>query len=283
MITIEKINNIQVQPIKVKEPVFKSNPHLFDFFFQVCLLVGNRGFGKTTLALNLIELQKSYIDKIYVVSPNAKTDLKVMAVLSKLPHDLYDILTNDVVEDIKEDIDKRIERYDDGKKLYKLIKKVQKQKLPRLTEDEMDFLDSIDNDDVDEMLELVKKGRPPTSVLWIDDQVGTNLIHKKEGELVKMVIKNRHRYLTCIFGTQNLKSISPPIRKCASVLFIAPTMDKKYRQDIFIELEGVVKTFENFSEIMDEVGKEPYQFLSVFNNGKHSDLRINLDRKISLL
>jgi len=132
------------------------------------------------------------------------------------------------------------------------------------------------------MLELVKKGRPPTSVLWVDDQVGTNLIHKKEGELVKMVIKNRHRYLTCIFGTQNLKSISPPIRKCASVLFIAPTMDKKYRQDIFIELEGVVKTFDNFNEIMDEVNKQPYQFLSVFNNGKQSDLRINLDRKITL-
>ena len=59
-------------------------------------------------------------------------------------------------------------------------------------------------------------------------------------------------------------------------------MDKKYRQDIFIELEGVVKTFDNFNEIMDEVNREPFQFLSVFNNGKQSDLRINLDRKITL-
>ena len=151
-----------------------------------------------------------------------------------------------------------------------------------MSDEEQDFLEELKDDDIPEMLELVKKGHPPTSVLWIDDQVGTNLIHKKEGELVKMVIKNRHRYLTCIFGTQNLKSISPPIRKCASVLFIAPTMDKKYRQDIFIELEGVVKTFDNFNEIMDEVNKQPYQFLSVFNNGKHSDLRINLDRKITL-
>ena len=282
MLNIEQINNIKVEPIKVKEPNFKSNPDLFPFWFQVMLLVGNRGFGKTTLALNLLELQKQYIDMVYVVSPNAQTDLKVMAILKDLPHRLYEILTNQVVEDIKEDIDRRIKLYDDGTKLYKLIKRVQNQKRPKLTDEEQDFLEEIKDEEIPDMLELVKKGRPTTSVLWVDDQVGTNLIHKKEGELVKMVIKNRHRYLTCIFGTQNLKSISPPIRKCASVLFIAPTMDKKYRQDIFIELEGVVKTFDNFNEIMDEVNREPFQFLSVFNNGKQSDLRINLDRKITL-
>lgn len=282
MIEIKKINNIKVEPIKVKEPVFKSNPDLFPFWFQVILLVGNRGFGKTTIALNLLELQKEYIDRLYVVCPNAKTDLKVEAVLKNMPTIMYEFLTEEVVKDIQIDIDRRIQQYEDGKLLYKLIKRVQKQKIPKLSDEEQDFLEELNDDDIPIMLEMVKKGRPPTSVLWIDDQVGTNLIHKKEGELVKMIIKNRHRYLTCLLGTQNLKSISPPIRKCSSVLFIAPTMDKKYRQDIFIELEGVVKTFENFNEIMDEVNKKPYQFLSVFNNGKQSDMRINLDRKISI-
>lgn len=282
MIEIEKINNIKVEPIKVKEPVFKSNPDLFPFWFQVILLVGNRGFGKTTIALNLLELQKEYIDRLYVVCPNAKTDLKVEAVLKNMPTIMYEFLTEEVVKDIQIDIDRRIQQYEDGKLLYKLIKRVKTQKNPKLSDEEQDFLEELNDDDIPIMLEMVKKGRPPTSVLWIDDQVGTNLIHKKEGELVKMIIKNRHRYLTCLFGTQNLKSISPPIRKCSSVLFIAPTMDKKYRQDIFIELEGVVKTFENFNEIMDEVNKKPYQFLSVFNNGKQSDMRINLYRKISI-
>lgn len=281
VLNIEKINNIAVKAIEVKEPSFPCNPELFPFWFQVVLLVGNRGFGKTTLALNMLELEKNYIDMVYVISPNAKTDLKVMKVLDTMPHKLYDTLTEDVVEDIKNDIDRRIQLYNDGKRLQKLLAKLPS--VPKAVEDsDIEFIERLDENTIPEMFNLLRRRHPPTSVLWIDDQVGTSLIHRKEGELVKMVIKNRHRYLTCMLGTQNLKSISPPIRKCASVLFIAPTMDKKYRQDIFTELEGVVKTFDIFNEIMDEVNKNPYQFLSVFNNGKQSDLRINLDRKITL-
>ena len=81
VLNIEKINNIAVKAIEVKEPSFPCNPELFPFWFQVVLLVGNRGFGKTTLALNMLELEKNYIDMVYVISPNAKTDLKVMKVL----------------------------------------------------------------------------------------------------------------------------------------------------------------------------------------------------------
>ena len=143
-------------------------------------------------------------------------------------------------------------------------------------------LENINENDLDEMLKLYSKGRPPNSTIFVDDMAGSNILHKKEGRLVKFVIKNRHRYTTFIIAVQNLKSISAPIRKVASVLFIANTLDKNYRKDLYEIVQGAIPDFETFEELMNELGKEKYSFLSIYNNGHSSDVRINLNKKIHL-
>ena len=276
MITLEQINNIKIEEIKVKEPKFRSHPDIFNWFFQVILLIGNRGMGKTTISLNLLRLQRPHIDKLYILSPNANTDRKILEVIKDFDYDLYDELTEEIIDNIKEDIDRRIKLYQDAEKLYKIIKK--KKKI--LTEEDEDFLEDLDIEDIEQMIELYKKGRPPTSTIWLSDMVGHKLLHDRNGPLVKMIIKNRHRYLTALIETQNMKSVAPPIRKCASVFMIAPTMDYNYRKQIYEEVEGVIPTLELFHEILDKVAETPHQFLTIFNDGSTKQITINLDKKI---
>lgn len=277
MITLEQINNIKIKPIKVKTPIFPSNPNIFPWWFQVCLLCGQRGMGKTTISLNLLKLQKPYIDKVYILSPNIKTDQKVKKVIKNFEFELFEELTNEIIEEIKDDIDQRIALYQNGLILYNLIKKKPK----TLTDQEEAFLNDLDIELVDDMLEVVSRGRPPTSVLWVSDMVGHKLLHDRNGELVKLIIKNRHRYTTVIIETQNMKSVAPPIRKCASVFMVAPTMDFNYRKQIYEEIEGCIPNFELFNEIMDKVAEMPHSFLTIFNDGLRKDVLINLDKKIN--
>ena len=277
MLKLEQINKIKIEEIKVEEPIFQSHPDIFKWFFQVILIIGNRGMGKTTISLNLLKLQKPYIDKLYILSPNANTDKKIVEIIKDFNYELYDELTEEIIDHIKDDIDRRIKLYQDGERLYKLIKKKKK----TLTEEEEEFLEDLDIEDIEEMMTLYKKGRPPTSCLWLSDMVGHKLLHDRNGPLVKMIIKNRHRFLTALIETQNMKSISPPIRKCASVFMIAPTMDYNYRKQIYEEVEGVIPTLELFHEILDKVAETPHQFLTIFNDGKTKQITINLDKKIS--
>ena len=277
---VEQINTIKIQSIKVKEPKFSYNEDLPPFWFQVIGLIGGRGFGKTTLSCNILQLQKPYIDKLYVVSPNISTDKKVMEVVKKFDYILKEDLTPEILKEIYDDIDRRIELYQTGERLYKLIKRIKKEKIDVLDNDDEMFIDSLDEDTADEAIRLLKKGRPPTSVLWLSDMVGNKLFHKHDGELVKGIIKNRHRYMSVLMETQNLKSIAPPVRKCVSIFLIAPTLDRSYMKQIYEEVQGAIPTFDDFVKVMEEVGSKPYQFLMIFNNGVQRDVRINFDRRI---
>jgi hypothetical protein len=277
---VEQINTIQIRSIKVKEPKFLYNEDLPPFWFQVIGLIGGRGFGKTTLSCNILQLQKPYIDKLYVVSPNISTDKKVMEVVKKFDYILKEDLTPEILKEIYDDIDRRIELYQTGERLYKLIKRIKKEKIDVLDKDDEMFIDSLDEDTADEAIRLLKKGRPPTSVLWLSDMVGNKLFHKHDGDLVKGIIKNRHRYMSVLMETQNLKSIAPPVRKCISIFLIAPTLDRNYMKQIYEEVQGAIPTFDDFIKVMEEVGSKPYQFLMIFNNGVNRDVRINFDRRI---
>lgn len=278
---IEKINNIEVKAIKVQKPVFPSNPDIFPFWFQVILLCAERQFGKTTLVLNLLKLERPYIDYIYVISPNSKTDPQVLEGLKGFNYTIHDDLTEQLVKEIEDDLDYKIELYQKSIKLMKLIKSLNNRKRD-LDDEEIELLDNIDEEELDTMLKLYKKGRPPCSVLWIDDMAGSELLHKDNGPLVKLIIKNRHRYLVPIICVQNLKSFAPSLRRNSSVVFIAPTINIDYRKDLYSIVGGAFPNFRKFEEVMDAVGKEPHGFLSVYTKGITTDIRLNLDKKISI-
>lgn len=278
-ITLETINNIKINEIKVKKPHFPSNPDLPPFFFSILVMCGGRGFGKTNLSLNMLKLQAPYIDNVIIISPNSKSDPQVLEGLKGFQYKIYDDLTEDIVQEIETEIDNRIDLYLNAVKLIKLIKKLNS-KNPQFSDEEIETLEKMDTNNLEEMLKLYKKGRPPNTVLIVDDCMGSNILHQNQGQFVKLLIKNRHRYLVPIILIQNLKSLSAPIRKVANWLFFAPTMDENYRKDLYSIVQGAIPTYHIFSELMDNVAKEKYSFLSVYNNGTHhSDVRINLNKK----
>ena len=211
--------------------------------------------------------------------------------VEKFDYDLHEDLNDDILNDIYHDIDRRIDLYQVGERLYKLVKHLKKvdkgglrgtsPPIETLNKDDEDFIEALDEETVDEAISLFKRGRPPTSVLWLSDMVGNKLFHKHDGNLVKGIIKNRHRYMSVLLETQNLKSIAPPVRKCVSLFLIAPTMDKNYMKQLYDEVQGAIPTFDDFCEIMSEVASKPYQFLMIFNNGVNRDVRINFDRRIN--
>jgi hypothetical protein len=231
--------------------------------------------------LNLLNLERPYIDYVYVISPNSNTDPQVLEGLKGFNYTIHDDLTEELVREIEKDLDYKIELYQKSVKLMKLIKSLNNRKRD-LDDEELELLETINENELDTMMALYKKGRPPCSVMWIDDMAGSELLHKDNGPLVKLIIKNRHRYLVPIICVQNLKSFAPSLRRNSSVVFVAPTINKDYRKDLYNIIGGAFPNFSKFEEVMDLVGQEPHGFLSVYTKGTTTDLRLNLDKKITL-
>jgi hypothetical protein len=281
---IEKINNFEIQnlDIKDKEVLKTSDKCPPGFHYGVHLVAGGRGYGKTTFVLNLLleQYKAGAFNNIYIISPNIETDKKTMYILDKIQVDkkIYNDLTNEIVKEIRDDLDEKISNYNKDLEEIKILKQIAKYKNPsKIPAELIEELSKIDFKD-EEYYKNVKK---PLSVLYIDDMLGNKIMTHPSSSLSKLVSINRHKFLTCFISLQDMKSISPRIRKCASHYIIAPSPNIDYLKALHAEICGVIHTFEDFQNLIKETNKIPYQFIIIYINGPYSKVFINFNRLVT--
>lgn len=280
---INKVNNLSsfYQEKHKKSLKFPHNKKLWDSFYLTAIY-GNRGAGKTCSVLSLLSHQLSVLDKnfkVYFISPTAGNDSKVVDFMDKyegkveLIDDLDEGIFNDVVDDIKA----RIQKWEDFKKLSKLLLKFY---LGKATPEEEVILEAHNFMD-DEEWRQFNLAHKPISFLIIDDFAGDKFLSNRSSPLVKFAIKHRHFFTHMYLLLQNYTSLSNAIRRNINLIMLFPSRDRKLYDFVYQEVAGLFENKEQFLEIMNEVEKKPYQFLTIYYDTK-KELRVNFDRKIEL-
>lgn len=246
---------------------------------QQVLCNGARGSGKTVAVVNLIK--KLNYDRIFLVSPTAKSNNAILSMLAIDPEDMYED-TDDItiVEQIKEKILEEAELYDKYHKEMERYKQFQKYLNKNLT--------GIPNDLLFEFYDFSTKQfknppehwlngrRPMMCILW-DDILGSKLFSKGIRSLNNLAILHRHlapveaegggalgvsNYFLTQSYTIQTGGISKAIRNNCTSLILFRTKNEKEYQQIEDEIAGEVGK-EVFKKVYDYAVDEPHSFLFV--------------------
>ncbi len=168
------------------------------------LLVGGVGSGKTTLCLNLLQIDREKggfrkaFNQIYVVSPTAKYDDKFGRLIDEVNYEgnYYQECTDETIGEI-------IEKLEGYNEMFKRDKK--------------------------------NKGKKPSSLVIIDDCVDS-FSRKRMSRLAKLVLTLRHLKTSVFIMSQKLVSIPPLIRAQARAISFFPTLNRKEEQALVNEI-----------------------------------------------
>ena len=185
-----------------------------NFLYLCC---GGIGSGKSTIVLNLLELDKSIggfkkaFNRIYVVSPTSNQDGKFSRLIEEVSEDgnYFDECTNDNISEIMEKIKAFNEKFvsDQEKENDKLKAKHKKP----------------------------KKIEIPSSLVIIDD-CADSFSKKRNNKLNKLVLTLRHLKTSVFILSQKLNAIPPIIRGQARCITFFPTLNSKEEQTLIDEI-----------------------------------------------
>lgn len=277
----EKLNSLKIEIPNVDYKKIESHPDLPKFYHLSCIY-GSRGQGKTAVCSNIIKLEKPYVDKIYWFSSTAEADPKIKALIGndKVQYiEEFNAKTlQEILDDMKQQIDDHNEEYAERKLLYKYYKKFGK-----IDENiiinlyERGLIKSIDKDFRYDYWEM--KPNPVFSMV-IDDELDNPLLSKRTNNFFnRFLIKHRHYPFFCniYILVQNYSGLNNTIRRNQQQIILFPTQDKRLLKFIHEEIAGFFD-FDKFTEIMRFIEQKPYSFLFIDKETK--SIRRNLDEKI---
>lgn len=198
---------------------------------HVWLIVGGRGSGKTTTALNVLDTRRGEYDLIFLVSKTAKSDSKSKKMLAELLEELDEDnqFATTLDEETATDIIERIQQFNaayDGK----------------------------------------RKGGPRHLVV-LDDQL-SNIRQGQRSVVNDLVVNSRHLRMSLWVLTQQLRSVPPLWRANAQLISIWPTASTKEHKALFEELDNIpeaqLKQYLSFAHQADGKGK-PFLHINVFD------------------
>jgi len=274
----KNLSNLAIEIPKGDAFAYETDPLLPKCHQQV-LCIGKRGSGKTVAVVNLIK--KLNYDRIFLVSPTAKSNTAILSMLAIDPNDMYED-TDDItiVEQIKEKVLEEAELYDKYHREMERYKEFQKYLNKNLT--------GIPNDLLFEFYDFSTKqfknppehwlnGRRPMMCILFDDILGSKLFSKGIRSLNNLAILHRHlgpveaegggalgisNYFLSQSYTVTVGGISKAIRNnCTSLILFRTKNEKEYSQ-IEDEIAGEVGK-ETFKKVYDYAVDEPHSFLFV--------------------
>lgn len=286
----DKINNLKTGEIKVKGgydfPTYKTTG---DNSFFLGIIGGTRNSGKSTMVLNLIDIEKEIMlkgkNKVYFISPTA--DAKVKSFAEKYP-DNFEIvpeLSKQHVKTVLEEIEEGLKDWRELFLLSKTIKKFKKGEV--LTDDELELLELHNFGETDALKGFNEK-HPPISTMVIDDSAVSPLISQSQSRdgkfFLQFVIRHRHPpyYCNIFILTQHLKLVMRPIRVNCNLVVIFPFRDVSIYESVFKEYSTLFKNkIENFLNIMNEIEtRDNHSFCTIYYD-KVRFVRINLDETVT--
>ena len=203
-----------LKPLDNQVNLNKNAPFPSSNFLYLCC--GGIGSGKSTIVLNLLELDKDLggfrkaFNKIYVVSPTSNQDGKFHRLIKEVEQDgnYYEDCSNDNITEIME----KIKAFND------------------------DFQMNPKN-----------KKKSPSSLVIIDD-CADSFSKKRNNKLNKMVLTLRHLKTSIFILSQKLNAIPPIIRGQARCITFFPTLNSKEEQTLIDEI-NIDKTL--FKKLID--------------------------------
>jgi len=273
----KKVNDIRVKNLNFKNPykwpTYSNTTQ--DNSFVLGLISGIRNAGKSTLALNFIELEKDNLlkgsSKVYFVSPTK--DQKVEYFIEKYPEhfEYVDELTKENLEKVLKEIKERVEDWKDKHDTFELLNKYLNN--PKtLTFEELDYLENMNYLQDDDDIEQFNFDHPPLSTLILDDSVGVPMIceaRSKDGRwFQRFVLRHRHfpYYCNVLILSQHIKGICKYYRTNANWTVLFPFRDYNVLKSVFDEYSVLFNNnLDNFLKLMEDIRlKNNHSFCSIY-------------------
>ena len=290
MIIEEQITNLPTPSFKINksnEPQSK-NLNLPPLFFS-CLIVGSKNSGKSyamTSLLKMFEENPIYDNKgneleqrIILFSPTALNESNIIFKnLKNLSiEDIHLEYTDEILEDILEDIKSHIDDVNEYEKYLKALNKFNNSN-DDLNDDEYWLL--FNNN----FLPIEEKKHIITHICF-DDLIGDKQVFKKsrDGGLVKFLLKHRHLYTNIFITTQYISAIPPIIKNNIDVfcLFKYANLNDIINK-FYPSVSGII-TENQFKELYLHSSKEKFNFLAIIaHNALKGRLLIRKNWNINL-
>lgn len=276
-----------------KKPIPQSNNKNLPLMFNTQLYIGSKGRGKTHSLVSLLSLYEQsvisdgisdYKMRCFLIAPTAySTANSIYQSLKSLDKDdIYLEYSDEILQDIIDDIKKKSDDYQEYLNYKKIYDKFIKNE-NRLTDEELEELDKFDFKEPNELFEEVK---PYVNWIIFDDLVGTGSFTLKSKSLINnLTIKHRHLKCNLIFTTQGFKQIPPIIRNNIDIYVIFKSASHKEVLDkIFQDISGYL-TYNDFKELYEYATEDNHDSLVLINNSidkKGLEIRKNWDKKLLL-
>jgi len=290
-------------PIKLPDingkPQFQlpQHPHLVKQPFTQ-IACGVRGAGKTYSVLQQLAMMKeaNMFEKYYIISPTMESDVKQKKFYDGIKADkkykfqYYEEFNEDVFEEIKEDLNYDIKKFKEYEKIRKILEKLKKMGADKMTDDELflllPYLDGLEDiSQIEELFEDIHKlGRPPCSIIVLDDCFGVKLLQKNVGNpFINWYVRHRHYWVSVITNCQSLSYLPRSIRMNTIYWVIFPIRDKKQLDVLYTETASCWKNVSQFEDTMSLVASQEHQFLYLDTSDALSpDMRIGFEKKVLL-
>ena len=278
------MTKINVPYVVPKKGAYKppSYPHLAPFF-NMMLIYGVKGSGKTLTMANVIKLQFPYNSRIFYFSPTAKNDNNIKQVLGKTRwkqiefiEDFNKHTLSQVLQLIESEIDEWRQEYKLTKKLERYVKKYGEKHVRHyiIWLYENNKIPDLDREFYLKTSQIMSK-RPVYSII-LDDTLGNPLLTaRNDNILTNFCIKHRHYFTNVYLLLQYWKGINKTIRSNISEMILFLTYDKDILEDLYSEMGLLFKNKEEFMDVMSLLHKNRHNFIYI-DKANH-DIRLNFD------
>lgn len=261
------------------------------------LSIASRQSGKTYTICQLLKHyeENKLVDnngavhpiRIIIISPTIDANPIYKSLTSIDDKDIYDNYSDELLQDILDDIKKTKAEIDEYKiyvEIYKLVEKTPKNKIPKLLKNRPDILpilekyDFMDYNDID-----MKYKETPVNFIILDDILASNSFsNKKNSVLVNAVIKNRHMGVCFCILVQSCKGVTKTIRLNSSVFHLGKFANKKIiLNDLYEECSNVL-TEEQFEKLYTYATEDRYGSLIIDCSGGSKRFLKGLTTELSL-
>lgn len=274
---IKKVNSVKVKDLNF------ANPYTFpkytnttqDNSMILALIAGIRNAGKSTLALNIIELEKKHLlegnSKVYFISPTKDAKVEYFMDKYKDNFEYVEVLDREHMQEVLDKIKNRVEEWKEKYDMLKLLKQFLLRP-KKLTIEEIELLEEMNYMQDDDDLEDFDYSHPPISTLIIDDSIGSAMIC--EGRSIdgkwfqRFVLKHRHYpyYCNVMICTQHIKAVAKYFRTNCNWTILFPFRDYSVLKSVFDEYSILFNNnINNFLNLMENIRlKNDHSFCNIY-------------------
>lgn len=257
------------------------------------LSIASRQSGKT---YNIVKLLKHYEEnklvdseghihplRIILISPTSEANPIYKSLKSLDEKDIYEIYTDELLDNIIEDIKYKKQETDFYKeyvKAFKMLEKTPEAELSKLYDNHPEIFKILEKTDYANPKDIPqpKYYEYPINMIILDDLMGSGAFNNRsQSKLTNAVIKNRHLGICFAMLVQSLKSVPKNIRLNCSVFFLGKFANKKMiLEDLYEEVSNVLK-IEEFDELYSHATEEKYGSLIIDSTGSGKRFLKNWD------